>query len=473
MLRRLRVSEEQFRSTIDNAPVGMAIIAPTGRFLRVNKAMCEILGYESDELVTLTFQDLTHPDDLAADLSLLAQLVAGAIPRYRLAKRYLRKGGSLVDVMLYVSLVRDAHGAPQHFIAQVEDVTRMTQAERTLREQTALLSLMKAVAVAANEASTSRAAMQQCLDLICRAVGHSVGHVYLVEDDRLVPTDLWHLDDEARFSRFVRITNETVLSAGVGPLGRVLASARPLWIEDVSSDPEFVRSRGGELPVLSGFAVPVMLKSEVCAVLEFYTGQRTKENPGLLEVMAHVGTQLGRVVERERHAEAVRALSLIDDLTLLHNRRGFLTLAELQLKAAARARDAVLLFFVDMDGLKQINDQLGHETGDQAIIDLGSALKATFRESDILARIGGDEFVALALASEVSVEAIVERLQRAIASFNPRNGRAYRLCASIGVAASDPSRPSSIEELLKRADGLMYEQKRRRKAEAVSPLGAR
>jgi PAS domain S-box-containing protein len=129
----LKESEERFRLTIDEAPIGMALVAPDGRFIRVNRALCEIVGYAAEELMGLTFQAITHPEDLDADLALAGQLARGEIPRYQLGKRYIRKDGSVVDVMLSGSVVRGPDGASLYFIAQIEDITERKRLEDKLR----------------------------------------------------------------------------------------------------------------------------------------------------------------------------------------------------------------------------------------------------------------------------------------------------------------------------------------------------
>lgn len=129
----LRESEERFRLTIDEAPIGMALVAPDGRFIRVNRALCELVGYSADELTGLTFQAITHPEDLDADLALAGQLARGEIPRYTLEKRYIRKDGSIVDIMLSGSALRGPDGAPRYYIAQIEDCSARKQLERELR----------------------------------------------------------------------------------------------------------------------------------------------------------------------------------------------------------------------------------------------------------------------------------------------------------------------------------------------------
>jgi PAS domain S-box-containing protein len=129
----LRESEERFRLTFDEAPIGMALVALDGRFVRVNRALCEIVGYSSDELTRLTFHDITHSDDLETDVALAGKLARGEIPRYQLAKRYFRKDGSIVDVMLHGAILRGHDGAPRYYIAQIEDITERKRAEEALR----------------------------------------------------------------------------------------------------------------------------------------------------------------------------------------------------------------------------------------------------------------------------------------------------------------------------------------------------
>jgi PAS domain S-box-containing protein len=129
----LRESEERFRLTIDEAPIGMALVALDGRFVRVNRALCEIVGYRPAELTSLTFQAITHPDDLDKDVALSQRLSSNEIPRYQLEKRYIRKDGTIVEIMLSGSILRGRDGAPLYYIAQIEDITERKRLERNLR----------------------------------------------------------------------------------------------------------------------------------------------------------------------------------------------------------------------------------------------------------------------------------------------------------------------------------------------------
>ena len=172
----------------------------------------------------------------------------------------------------------------------------------------------------------------------------------------------------------------------------------------------------------------------------------------------------------ELHAEEIRILSLRDELTGLYNRRGFLEVARQQMKLVERSGGALALFFADLDGMKLINEHLGQDQGDRALLDTADTLRSVFRSSDVVARLGGDEFVVLAQAPPEGVDRIRARLRHAIDKRNVELGRPYRLALSIGVTTCDPMRRGSLEAVLAEADARMYEQKRQRRVYGSSPL---
>ncbi|MHB9028541.1 MAG: PAS domain-containing protein, partial [Candidatus Latescibacterota bacterium] len=133
----LRESGERFASAFENAAIGMALIAPQGHFLKVNRALCDLVGYSEDELFTKTFQDITYPEDLAPDLENVRRILAGEIHTYQMEKRYIHKQGHLVWVLLSVSLIRDELDHPQYFISQIQNITERKRIEKALRESEA------------------------------------------------------------------------------------------------------------------------------------------------------------------------------------------------------------------------------------------------------------------------------------------------------------------------------------------------
>ena len=171
---------------------------------------------------------------------------------------------------------------------------------------------------------------------------------------------------------------------------------------------------------------------------------------------------LREVTERHQMVETIRTLSFTDELTGLLNRRGFTTLAEQQMRTSARTRNRLWLLFADLDGLKEINDRLGHEAGDRALREVARLLRAgSIREADLVARLGGDEFAILATEiSPMDGDTIVKRLEDAARRANDEPGRDFTLSLSAGAAVFDPERPQTLVELMGEADQRMYEAKR-------------
>ncbi len=168
--------------------------------------------------------------------------------------------------------------------------------------------------------------------------------------------------------------------------------------------------------------------------------------------------------DRKKMIEELRTLSLKDDLTGLFNRRGFFTVASEFLKLADRKKRRAFLLFMDVDNLKRINDTLGHHRGDQALVEIANILRKTFRRSDVIGRMGGDEFTVFPLeTTRDCVSGIEDRLRKNVADFNQEKNNLFELSVSIGISFYDPIHPSSIDELLVRADKVLYEEKSRKR----------
>ena len=158
--------------------------------------------------------------------------------------------------------------------------------------------------------------------------------------------------------------------------------------------------------------------------------------------------------------EKILKMSVTDELTGLYNRRGFFTLVEQQFKLSIRQKNVLYLLFADLDNLKAINDIYGHEAGDQVLIETAKILRDTFRDSDIIARIGGDEFIVVPVGTTEDGTAIAtSRLYQNVALHNAEKKRPYALSISVGIAKYDSNSPCSVDELIRQADKSMYTQK--------------
>ncbi|WP_335062873.1 sensor domain-containing diguanylate cyclase [Nostoc sp.] len=179
-----------------------------------------------------------------------------------------------------------------------------------------------------------------------------------------------------------------------------------------------------------------------------------------LDALRRLSRQAIAQMELIQEVRNRKQASLTDELTGLHNRRGFFLMAEQELKIAHRMKALCWVIFIDLDGLKQVNDTLGHDMGDALIIDAGRLLKQSFRSSDIVARLGGDEFIVFISSYFKDADSIQEYLQANIANFNQQQNRNYELSMSMGIECYSPESDMSLEEVIARSDKLMYAQKR-------------
>ena len=182
-------------------------------------------------------------------------------------------------------------------------------AENRLARQHATIALFNAITTAANEIDEVDDVLQVLVDALCNFSEWSVGHVYFVgEDGMLEPSSVWYLDDPQRFRLFREVTERTTFTRGIGLPGRILENARPAWIEDVYTDPNFLRVREAEdIGVHAAFGFPIFNGSRIAAVAEFFSPRVIPRNQELLETVSYLGVQVGRVLERREAIKALRA----------------------------------------------------------------------------------------------------------------------------------------------------------------------
>ncbi len=347
--REARQSEERFEQGFQNAPIGMSFAGADGRYLRVNPALCRMTGYSEDELLERRFQDITHPDDLGSDIDALSALGLGDLDAYETEKRYVRADGETRWILLNVSTVRDADGSVKHFFAQVQDIT-----ERKLAE-----------------------------DQVARSVSLLQATLESTADGLLVVDLEGHIESyNEEFARMWRVPRE-ILAARDDE--RAMAHA----IEQLRDPDAFARQ------VRELYTHP---HAESYDLLEFKDGRvfERYSRPQLIH-----GKSVGRVwsfrdiTERKRAESELQQLADHDALTGLFNRRRFDEELTRELARAARYQQPAALLVLDLDNFKYVNDNLGHQAGDQVVMSVAALLRKRLRETDIVARLGGDEFAIL------------------------------------------------------------------------------
>ena len=404
-----------YQALVENALVGVYVVQD-GRLVYANPRLAELFGYSPASLMALpSVLALVDASERAEVEQRLRERLEGASPTSTHVMKGVRSDGSLIELDVYSS--RTVHDGRPAVTGTMIDAT-----ERRARERALL------------------AREQRYRDLI----EHAADIVYTC-------------DLEGRITSLNR--------AGQRLTGYTAAEAAAMRVAD------FVT--GGQRALVEELLQrQVRERQDVTAEFEVVTRQGERR---VLEVSTRLIQRDGApseiqgiardVTERREQEQALRSLTIIDDLTKLYNRRGFLTLAERHLKLAVRKKTGVFLLFADLDGLKVINDTFGHLEGDRALVDAADILRSSFRSADIIARLGGDEFTVFPIeAAAESASILIGRLDEQLQRHNEVNvSRGYQLALSVGIARFDPDSSWSIDQLLEHADQALYQQKRQRR----------
>jgi diguanylate cyclase (GGDEF)-like protein/PAS domain S-box-containing protein len=415
--RALKESEQRFGSAFRDAAIGMALVAPDGRFLQVNRSLSRILGYPEGELLGKNFREITHPEDLESDVEQVRRMLSGEIETYQKEKRYFHEEGHVVWILLSVSLVHDEAGEPLYFVSQLQDVTERKLAEERLRRAEAryraLVERMPAV-VYIQEIGGPESAMYMSPQIEA-LTGYTT-------DECKDPDLRWRMVHPGDRER-LRAEDERTVEPGqvyTNEYRVVHRDGRTIWVRNESV---VVEDEESGTRYWQGFMVDI--------------------------------------TERKALGERLHHQAFHDPLTDLPNRALFVDRLDQALKHTRRRPGRkVAVLFMDLDDFKVVNDSLGHEVGNRLLVAVGERLKGCIRPEDTLARFGGDEFTVLIEDVEKPEDA-VGLAERSIEVFRgpfALEGRELFIKPSIGIAVGE-ARTKSPEDLLRDADTAMYRAK--------------
>lgn len=408
-------AERRFRQTFEQAPIGMALVAPDGRFLAVNRALCEMLGHDEAALLETSFQAITHADDLQLDLGNVQRLLAGEGEGYRIEKRYLHRQGGIVHAQLDVSLLRDEEGRPLYFISQVQDISQRRRDAEALWESRELAQ----VTLSSIGDGVIRTDREGRIGFCNSAAAEMLG----VAPESLVGR---------RFAEVVPLYSPDAAERLPDPVAEVLATGRGTRV------PIFTRLRreDGGFAAIANSAMPLHDRGGalIGSVFVFHDVSVMQQ---MTEWLAHE--------------------ALHDTLTGLPNRRAFeesLSRAVLDTRLGRRQH---ALLALDIDHFKSVNDTRGHAAGDRVLRDLARLLQSHLPEGDMLARMGGDEFAVILY--DVNSDEAEARAQALVDTVRQRRFRyeehAFSLRISAGMTMIDEHTPDP-GTLMIQADTAAY-----------------
>jgi diguanylate cyclase (GGDEF)-like protein/PAS domain S-box-containing protein len=413
----LRESEDKFRNFAEQSLVGINLIQD-GVFKYVNPKFAEIFGYTVEQyLNNMKFVELVYPEDLAVVEENVRRRLSGETTLVQYVFRGVKKTGEIIHLEIFGSSCL-FNGKPA-VTATILDITERKKAEEALRMSEDQIRLLLNSTVEAIYGVDLNGNCTFCNNGCLRMLGYK-------NADDLIGRNM-HRQIHYRHNDGTPFPEEEC---------RMILAIRKG--EGAHADDEVLwRADGTCFP------------AEYWSYPQYSHGMITGSVVTFLDI-----------TERKRADEEIRKLAITDTMTGLCNRRGFIALAEQQIKNANRLFKSLSLFFIDVDGLKIINDTMGHEEGDRLLINAANILKQTFRESDIIARVGGDEFAVLADNSEKTTQIVLDRFSERIRMHNSQPDRLYDISMSIGTTAYDPAKPCLLDDLLSQADQLMYMQKK-------------
>lgn len=440
-----------FERACNDAAIGLCLLDPSGRFLRVNESLCRLLGRAREDLLGHGFAAITHPDDLDRSRDLHRELTRGERETATLEKRYLTGDGRTVWTRVTISAVRDREtGAPHFFITQIQDISARKETERQLRRTRLEFQLLA-------EAST---------DLISR---HDPGGTYLYVSPAARSLLGYDPDDLVGRSVFDLVHPED-LPELESSHAALLAGRRPF-----TCTYRFRREDG----TWAWFETSARLvevgdeerRTEIHASSRDITGRKRAE-----ERIRELARRLEEANQHLKQANlSLKEIAATDPLTGLGNRRAFERRLNLELRRASRSGGALSLLYLDLDRFKAYNDRFGHVAGDELLIKLGALLADSVRTSDTVARIGGEELVVvLPETAEEGALILAEKLRRAVAE---RLAGRRPLTVSVGAATihvphdRSPDLEGLSAALIEAADSALYEAKRQGRNRVVHGLG--
>ncbi|KTD45956.1 regulatory protein (GGDEF, PAS, PAC domains) [Legionella rubrilucens] len=458
----LKRSEENFRNTIENAPIGMALVSPEGYCIHANRTLQDTLGYSDKELKNKNLLDITYQDDLGMTKESMVKIMNGDMRISHLEKRFVRKDGSVIWAMVSLSLIRDEKGEPLNFILQMKDVSDRIQNEEKMRQlnEKTLETLNELKLLEHDESLLNK--LNRSLQ-ICISVEEAYPRIRLVAEE-LFP------ELSGGLMVFNKTTNqlETVIQWGDQEL--LTKQCLPLDcyvireadIIDVDEPQKSIPcNHYVSLPRGGSIGLPMIVQNELIGVIHVFAPAQRKLTQHQRDMAISFGNIVKLALANINLRASLNELSLHDPLTNLYNRRYLNDLLSRELIRLAREKSTLCVAMLDLDNFKKFNDTYSHLAGDEVLKITGQLLKKNFRDTDIAFRFGGEEFV-VALLNTTLVQAAKKLDQfRELLKETPivyKNQRLSEITISIGVAEA-PRHGATIDEIIKAADQALYEAK--------------
>lgn len=452
----LRTSEEKYRSTLENIEDAYYEVDLAGNITLVNSSFSRMLGYPERELVGMNNRQFMSTEGAADVYRVFNQVYRTGVAMKAYDWEMIQPDGNRILTEASIQLIRNSDGMATGFRGILRDLT-----ER--RREESLLALEHAVTRNLAEVDSTKAVLQAVMRTICESEQWESAGFFTPEGT----TGAMRLavgwsgpGTRDTTAAFYREALGSIVPAD-GLLSEVYHSQRPLWVADITQDQ---RTRWKQRLEKTGerahFSFPVLSEGEVVGIFGFANRAIRQPERRLLSTVAVIGNQVGQYLQRKKAEDRIRFLATHDSLTELPNRILFSRMLAMAIQNSQRRNHEFAVMFIDLDHFKEINDALGHDAGDILLQTTALRLSGAMRASDLVARMGGDEFVVLLqeIEGRADVEVVARKILSAITETVVIQGESCQVTASIGISMY-PLHGTDETALMKHADAAMYQGK--------------
>jgi diguanylate cyclase (GGDEF)-like protein/PAS domain S-box-containing protein len=464
----LQTSKEHFKTMFVQAPLGIALIdSLTGRIWEVNPRFAAIAGRTMEEMTNIDWLQITHPDDVQADLENMALMNTGRINGFQMEKRYLHPDGTAVWIDMTISPLRVEDKAHPLHLCMIQDITERKAADARIKYLSRVQAVLSGINALIVRVKDHDELFSEACQIVVDKGEFRMSMVVIVNPStkEIVSLVSSGKDEELLTKIKGRLTSIDDISSTM--VGQVISGKKPIVSNDSLNDCRLVFNKNyAEAGVRSTVILPLIVSDEVVGTISLYATEIEFFHEEEMKLLTELAGNIAFAIDNLDKQERLNYLAFYDPLTRLPNRRLLMDRLQQAMITSARTSREGALLLIDLDNFKTLNDTLGHQVGDLLLQQIAKRLETSVRDGDTVARLGGDEFVVIlenlsehTFEAAAQTEELGEKILAALKQPYQFATHEQQSTASIGATLFNDKHQAS-NELLKQADIAMYQAKK-------------
>ena len=459
----LRASEERFKTIFLQSPLGIALIdSLNGQIYEVNTRFAEIAGRSMEEMLKIDWVQITHPDDVQADLENMALMIAEKIPGFRMEKRYLHPDGTVVWIDMTITPLKAGDKTAPHHLCMIQDITERKKADASIKYLNRVLSVLNGINTLIVHANERKELLKEACNIAVKAGGFRMAMIVTIDPGTMQPVSVISAgkDDE------LLATIKDVMSSSEGMqttlVGQVMMEKKAAIVNDTQSDPRLLFGKQyTEAGVKSMTVIPLIISGEAIGTLALYAGEMEFFREDEMKLLADLAGDIAYAIDHIDKQDRLNYLAYYDVLTGLANRSLFLDRAAQYIHSAMSSGHKLAIGLIDLERFRNINDSLGRPAGDFLLKQVAAWLTQFAQDASLLARIDADHF-AIVLPEIKTDGNLAKLIENLMAAFQEHafylNDTTFRISIKIGITVF-PDDGDNVDTLYMNAEAALKKTK--------------